>query len=120
MTFKPGQDGPFVYSFNIFQDYNVKPNIEILFDDESDIIATENGLHIKDSRDLYSVIEIENKDRSSGISTRVIFKLGYVMESTFTEIGNKVYQNKDVANRSASWKGGVYFAGIISLSFLNC
>ena len=32
-----------------FNDYNVKPNIEILFDDESDIFATENGLHIKDS-----------------------------------------------------------------------
>ena len=49
MTFKPEQGGHFVYSFNIFQDYNVKSNIEILFDDESDIFATENVLHIKDS-----------------------------------------------------------------------
>ena len=47
LTFKPEQGRPFFDSFNIFQDYNVKPNIEILFDDESDIFATENGLQYK-------------------------------------------------------------------------
>ena len=105
LKLKPNQAGPFVYSFNIFQGYSVNPHIVISFDGEPDIEAKENGLHIKDSRDLYSEIEIENKDRSSGISTRVIFKLGYVMESTFTEIGNKVYQNKDVANRTINLYG---------------
>ena len=60
LAFEPEQGGPFVYSFNIFQDYNVKPNIEILFDDESDIFATENGLHIKDSQINFESVTIVN------------------------------------------------------------
>ena len=43
-----------------FNDYNVKPNIEILFDDESDILATENGLHIKDSWINFESVTIVN------------------------------------------------------------
>ena len=60
LTFKPEQGGPLFYSFNIFQDYNVKSNIEILFDDESDIFATENGLHIKDSWINFESVTIVN------------------------------------------------------------
>ena len=60
LTFKPEQGGHFVHSFNIFQDYNVKSNIEILFDDESDILATENGLHIKDSWINFESVTIVN------------------------------------------------------------
>ena len=43
-----------------FNDYNVKSNIEILFDDESDILATENGLHIKDSWINFESVTIVN------------------------------------------------------------
>ena len=108
LTFKPEQDGPFVYSFNIFQDYNVKPNIEIYFDDESDIIATENGLHIKDSWINFESITIVNHDKSSSINTRIIIKMGYVIESTFTLIGDRLYQNKDVLNRTINLYGYKY------------
>ena len=108
MTFKPEQDGPFVYSFNIYQEYNVKPNIEILFDDESDIIAKENGLHIKDTWMTFESVTIVNHDKSSGINTRIIFKLGYVIESTFTKDENGVYQNKDVKDRTINLYGYKY------------
>ena len=110
MTFKPGQAGPFVYSFNIFQDYNVKPNIEMLFDGESDFIATENGLHIKDSWMDFTSVTIVNLDKSSGINTRVIFKIGYVIESTFKNIGDGVYQNIDTVNRTINLYGYKYIS----------
>ena len=108
LTFKPGQDGPFVYSFNIFQDYNVKPNIEILFDDESDIIATENGLHIKESWMKFESVTIVNRDKSSGINTRIIIKMGYVIESTFKPIGDGVYHNENEVNRTINLYGYKY------------
>ena len=117
LTFKPEQGGPFVYSFNIFQDYNVKPNIEILFDDESDIIATENGLHIKDSWINFESVTIVNRDKSSGINTRVIIKMGYVIESTFTNIGDGVYQNKDVFNRTMNLYGYKYVSTSKKLNY---
>ena len=39
-------------------------------------------------------------DRSSSLSTRIIFKFGYVAESIFSDIGNDIYQNKDVDGRN--------------------
>ena len=117
LTFKPGQAGPFVYSFNIFQDYNVKPNIEILFDGESDFIATENGLHIKDSWMDFTSVTIVNLDKSSGINTRVIFKIGYVIESTFKNIGDGVYQNIDTVNRTINLYGYKYVSTSKKLNY---
>ena len=117
LTFKPGQAGPFVYSFNIFQDYNVKPNIEVLFDGESDFIATENGLHIKDSWMDFTSVTIVNLDKSSGINTRVIFKIGYVIESTFKNIGDGVYQNIDTVNRTINLYGYKYVSTSKKLNY---
>ena len=57
-----------------FNDYNVKPNIEILFDDESDILATENGFHIKDSWINFESFTIVNLDKSSGYIIIIITK----------------------------------------------
>ena len=74
LTFKPEQGGPFVDCFNIFQDYNFKQNIEILFDDESDILATENGFHIKDSWINFESFTIVNLDKSSGYIIIIITK----------------------------------------------
>jgi hypothetical protein len=108
LTFKPGQAGPFVYSFNIYQEYNVNPNIEILFDEESDIIAKENGLHIKDTWMFFESVTIVNHDKSSGINTRIIFKLGYVIESVFTKDDNGVYHNSNVKDRTINLYGYKY------------
>ena len=42
------------------------------------------------------MITFENLDLSSGLSTRIIFKFGYVIESIFEEIGDTgVYSNED-------------------------
>ena len=108
LSFKEEQGGPFVYSFSIFQDYNAKPNIEIYFNDERDIIAKENGLHIKDSWIDFKNVTIVNLDKSSGINTRIIIKMGYVIESTFTRNKDNVYQNIDVEGRTINLYGYKY------------
>ena len=98
LIFKEDLTGPFALSFNVHNGYNVKPNIRISFEDdpEYDLIITENGLHVKDSYQYYQNITFENLDLSSGLSTRIIFKFGYVIESIFEEIGDTgVYSNED-------------------------
>ena len=108
LKFKQGEEGPFVYSFNIFQGYDAKPNIEIFFNGESDMEAKENGLHIKDSWINFENVTIVNRDKSSGINTRIILKMGYVIESVFTKIGDDVYQNIEVEGRTINLYGYKY------------
>ena len=57
---------------------------------------------------MYQNITFENKDRSSGLSTRIIFKVGYVIESIFTPIGNGVYQNIEEKGRTINLYGYKY------------
>jgi hypothetical protein len=108
LRFKQEEEGPFVYSFNVFQGYDEKPNIEIFFDGESDMLIKENGLHIKDSWINFENVTIVNRDKSSRISTRIIIKMGYVIESVFTKIGDDIYQNIDVEGRTINLYGYKY------------
>ena len=110
LEFKPDMTGPFAYSFNIYNGHNVKPNIKISFENEPDldIDITENGLFTQNSVYMYQNITFENKDRSSGLSTRIIFKVGYVIESIFTPIGNGVYQNIEEKGRTINLYGYKY------------
>jgi len=87
--------GIFAYSFNAFKGYNELPDIRVSFanDPDSDFLVTKNGLHVLERSTNYQSITIENLDRSSGLSTRIIFKFGYVIESIFEHKGNGVYQN---------------------------
>ena len=48
--------------------------IRNLFDDESDILATENGLHIKDSWINFESVTIVNLDKSSSYIIIIITK----------------------------------------------
>jgi len=103
LRFKTGEAGPFVYSFNIFKENGQKPNIEITFEEENDasiLEATENGVFTKDSLTNYPSLVIHNKDNTGSVSTRVIFKFGYVIESTFEKIENNVYTNQNDKNRT--------------------
>ncbi|MBO6243381.1 MAG: hypothetical protein J6O41_02280 [Clostridia bacterium] len=101
LKFKQELKGPFAYSFNIYLPFNEDPNIKITFDNdpEYDEFVTKTGLYTKDSPRNYETITLENLDKSSGMSTRIIFKFGYVIESIFTPIGDGVYQNIDEASR---------------------
>ena len=108
LRFKPDQKGPFTYSFNVFNGYNVKPNILINFDDESELEITENGLHIKDSMYIIEKVTFMNLDKSSGINTRIIFKFGYVIESSFDKDENGIYNNKKISDRTVNLYGYKY------------
>ena len=105
---KSGQERSFIYYFNILQENNSKPNIEILFDGESDIIATENGLYIKDTWMNFENIKIINSNKHTDIDTRIIIKLGYAIESCFTPLENGVYHNKDMKGRTLNLYGYKY------------
>ena len=108
LNFKTGVEGPFVYSFNIYKENKQKPNIEIIFDDEVSLKATENGLYTKDSLNNYEKIVIYNRDNSGSVKTRIIFKFGYVIESTFQKIQNGIYSNQNVKNRTINLFGYKY------------
>ena len=110
LKFREELKGPFAYSFNVYNGYNVKPNIKITFENDpyQDLDITETGLHIKDSLDNYKNITFENLDMSSALSTRIIFKFGYVIESVFENIGNGIYQNINDENRKINLYGYKY------------
>ena len=108
LNFKPEQKGPFTYSFNVFMGYNENPNILINLDDELELEITENGLHIKDSWSIIKKVTFINLDKSSGMSTRIIFKFGYVIESIFDKDENGIYNNKDVSDRTINLYGYKY------------
>ena len=108
LYFKTGESGPFVYSFNIYKENNMNPNIEIIFEDESTIEATENGVYTKDSIINYETLTIHNRDNVGSVNTRVIFKFGYVIESTFKKIENNIYNNQNDKNRTINLFGYKY------------
>ena len=116
LYFKTGEEGPFAYSFNIHKENNVKPNIEIIFQDETNIEATENGLFIKDSLNNYEYLTIYNRDTSGSANTRIIFKFGYVIESTFEKIENNVYSNQNLKNRTVNLFGYKYDTTVTRLN----
>ena len=112
LELKPGQTGPFVYSFNVFKDGNESPAIQIIFgslEDEGEaedvLNIKENGIYTKDSLTLYPNIIISNKQTTGTAGTRIIFKLGYVIESTFTKIQNNIYNNQEVTDRTINLFG---------------
>ena len=106
--FKAEDDGPFVYSFNVFKDNALKPNIEIRFDEETILTANENGIFKKDNVFGYEKLEIINNDKSGSTSTRVIFKFGYVIESKFLKIENGIYSNHNNDQRTVNLFGYKY------------
>ena len=108
LNFKTGEAGPFVYSFNIYKDNNLKPNIEIVFDEEISMKATENGVFTKDSLTNYEKVEIYNNDNTGSVNTRIIFKFGYVIESTFKKIQNGIYSNQNDEERTINLFGYKY------------
>ena len=114
---KTGLSGPFSYSFNVYKDNNLKPDIEIYFDEETRIEATENGVYIKDSIDGYQRFTIYNRDASGSVKTRVIFKFGYVIESKFTQLESGVYSNKNDVNRTINLYGYKYDTTLSKLNY---
>ena len=91
--FKQGEKGPFVYSFSILKEYDVKPNIEIIFNGQVSKSYTENGVYSEYAFNSYDKILINNKDTSGSVGTRVILKFGYVIETNFQQIQNSIYSN---------------------------
>ena len=118
---KTGEAGPFVYSFNIYKESVLNPNVEIAFvneyGDEEDLIATANGLYTKDSVYGYEKIIIRNKDNTGTVNTRVIVKLGYVVESVFDKIENNVYTNQEDKNRTINLFAYKYDSTISKLNY---
>jgi len=106
LKFKTGEKGPYAYSFNI-QKENGNPNIQIKFGDESVLDITENGVYPKYSLYEFESLDIINKE-TSGTSTRVIFKFGYVIEFTFEKIENRIYTNKNDEDRKINLFGYLY------------
>ena len=90
LSFKSFLEGEFIYSFNVFVENN-KPNILISFENEEEMKITKNGLFTKNSIKNYNYINIQNKELSGSMKTKVIFKFGYNIESIFTKIQNNVY-----------------------------
>ena len=117
LNFKTGEAGPFVYSFNVFKQKGQNPNIEITFEDESVLDATENGVYTKDSLSNYERLIIHNKDNYGSVNTRIIFKFGYVIESTFERIENNVYSNYNNENRTINLFGYKYDTTSTRLNF---
>ena len=117
LKFKSEQKSPFIYSFTIRKENNMQPNIEIFFDDENRILATKNGLYIKDSKKNFEEITISNLDNPSDINTSIIMKIGYAMETSFTNIGDDIYQNKDVEGRTINLYGYKYITNSQKLNY---
>ena len=117
LTIAEGTKGPFTYSFNVFKDSVQKPNIEIVFPDSSKLIANQNGLYTKDSVDGYSSFIISNKESAGSMSTRIIFKFGFVIESKFIKVGDNLYSNKNDANRTDNLYGYKYDTLKTSLNY---
>ena len=90
LQFKQGLLGEFIYSFNVFEDKE-NPNIQITFEDGEEMNIDRNGIVTKNSNKNYEYIKIENKQISGNIKTKVIFKFGYNIDSTFTKIENNIY-----------------------------
>ena len=117
LNFKTEGSKPFVYSFNIYKDNNLKPNIEFVFDEEITMKATENGIFTKDTLTNYEKLEIYNNDLSGSANTRVIFKFGYVIESIFKKIENGVYSNQNDKERTINLFGYKYDSTSTRLNF---
>ena len=117
LYFKKEEEGPFSYSFNIFKDNNLDPNIEIIFDDEISLKANKNGIFKKDAVYIYEKVEIKNNDPSGSVNTRVIFKFGYVIESIFQKLENGVYSNQNNDERTINLFGYKYDTTPTKLNF---
>ena len=90
LLFKMGLKGEFIYSFNVNSE-NSKPNIGINFEDEDSLNIDKNGIFSMHSSKNYEYIIIKNNELTGSEQTKVIFKFGYDIESTFTKIENDVY-----------------------------
>ena len=99
LTFKLGLEGEFIFSFNVFRETK-SPDILVTFDEEQMQIKR-NGIFTKQTKEIYPLITIKNNDYSGSDKTKVIFKLGYVIEKSFTKIENDVY-NLQTADRPAN------------------
>ena len=106
--FKQGEKGPFVYSFSILKESDIKPNIEIIFNGQVSKSYTENGVYPEYSFTSYDKILIKNKDTSGSVGTRVILKFGYVIETNFQKIQNSIYSNQNDEERTINLFGFIY------------
>ena len=100
LTFKIGLGGEFIFSFNAQREYGQVPNILVEFDDE-DLVINKNGIFTKYSTYIYPLITIRNKQLTGSDKTKIIFKLGYAIEKTFTKIDNDIY-NLQTVDRPAN------------------
>ena len=100
--------GVFAYNFNILKGNNLKPNIEISFNDQTPVNIYENGVYPQYSLYPYYKILIKNNDLSGSTSIRVIFKFGYVIENEFIKIQNGIYHNQNIENREMNLYGFIY------------
>ena len=108
LTFKTGTYGTFVYSFDILKGNNQNPHIEIVYNGDQTLNINENGVYPKYSEIEYENIAVLNKDLSGSISTRIIFKYGYVIENNFQRIQNDIYTNQNNNNRTVNLFGYIY------------
>ena len=92
LTFKLGLDGEFIFSFNAQRDDTDghNPNILVEFDDEN-LLIDKNGIFTKYSTYIYPLITVRNKELTGQVKTKIIFKLGYAIEKSFTKIQNDMY-----------------------------
>ena len=101
LTFKSGLEGEFIFSFNVQRSTNLEPNIVVKFEEGDEMPITQNGIFTRKTNEMYPLITIKNNQRTGSDQTKVIFKLGYVIENTFTKIPNDVY-NLQTIDRPAN------------------
>ena len=92
LTFKLGLEGQFIFSFNVQRSNNLVPNIVVVFEEGVDEMPiTQNGIITRKTDEIYPLITIKNNQITGSDQTKVIFKLGYDIQNTFTKIKNDVY-----------------------------
>ena len=92
LTFMPGQEGEFIYSFNILRTNHLSPNIMITFEEEENMKINEYGIYLKKTKENYSLIQLQNSGKDK---EKIIFKFGYAIDKTFTKLENDIYHFKN-------------------------
>ena len=100
LTFKLGLKGEFIYSFSVLNELQ-NPDILVEFPDGDTLECKQNGIFRKRTEENYLLINIRNRQIVGSVSTKVIFKFGYVVEKDFEKIANDMY-NLQNENRTAN------------------
>ena len=116
LKFKPGLPEDLVYSFNvIYEGEASNPLVLVKFEDD-EIDAVKNGIYTKQADRNYDEIVLTNKMVSGSTDTKVIFKLGYSIENSFTKIKNDVY-NLQTSDRKSNLFGYIFKNGEDKLNY---